>query len=380
MSSDSSQEKTQDPTSRRLRKAREQGQVARSRELMSSGILLFSSIVLTLWGPNIGHFLMANMQWSLQHAYQTDIQGISIQQRLADVLLQMVFVIAIPLGVLAVLLFIAGCIPGGMVFNSAALAPKFSKMNPITGLGRLFTAEKMVDLGKALGKCLLVMLMLWYYLASDWEELIHLSQQPLPVACEHILNTLNHILLVLGILFGAIALLDVPYQQWLYIKNLRMSKQEVKEERRNSEGQPEIKKQIRKAQVGMARARLNKRVPKADVVLLNPTHYAVAICYNPDKAQAPYLLAKGQDEMAMRIRELAMQHNKVILTLPELTRAIYFSTQIDQEVPAGLYTAVAYVLSHVMQMKAYREGRGKAPDALSKVTVPTQFQYTERNS
>ena len=378
--SDSSQEKTQDPTQRRLRKAREQGQIVRSRELTSSGILLFSSIMLTLWGPQLGDFMLNMMRWSLQHASEIDTNGISLKQRIADVILSMLGVLVIPLGFLAAMLFIAGCIPGGMIFNFTALTPKFSKLNPITGLGRILSAAKLFDLGKSLAKCTLASLVLWYYLAADWNTLIHLSQQPLLTACKHILSILSHTLLILGILFGAIAFFDIPYQQWQFMKNLRKTKQEVKEERRTSEGRPEVKRQSRKVQIAMARARLQKRMPNADVVLLNPTHYAIAICYNPDKAQAPYVLAKGQDEMAMRIRELAMQHNKIILTLPELTRAIYFSTQLDQEVPAGLYTAVAYVLSYVMQLKIYREGRGKEPDALSKVTVPPSFHYAERTS
>lgn len=378
--SDSSQEKTQEPTQRKLRKAREQGQVARSRELLSSGMLLFSSIMLTLWGPSLAEFLLSLMQNSLRHASETDINGISLPQRLADALLSMLDVISIPLGFLIVMLFIAGNIPGGMIFNWGALSPRFSKMNPMTGLGRVFSANKMVELGKSLLKLLLVLLVLWYFLAADWESLMHLSQLPLAAACKQIVSILLHIMVVIGVMFGGIALLDIPYQQWQYMKNLRMTKQEIKEERQSSEGRPEVKKQIRKVQVGMARARLNKRVPKADVILLNPTHYAVAVCYNPDKAQAPYVIAKGQDEMAMRIRELGMQHNKTILTLPELTRAIYFSTQIDQEIPAGLYTAVAYVLSHVMQQQAYRDGRGKAPDALSKINIPPSFQYPEQAS
>ena len=371
------QDKTQAPTRQRMRKARSEGQIARSRELTSCGILLLSSLVLTCWTPSVGTFLAALMRQQLQFADRIQQGPHNMPQILGESLLGMLGAIVPPLAVLAALLLIAGMIPGGLIFSLNNLLPKANRFNPLVGLGRLFSAQNRVELLKAVAKCGLIAATLIIFLQQHWQTLIGLSQLSLSAACEELLSLLSLALLLMGCVLAVIALLDVPYQQWQFIERLKMSKQEVKEERRNSEGRPEIKMRIRKIQIMMARSRLAKRVPKANVILLNPTHYAVAICYDLKKAQAPYVIAKGQDDMALRIRELAVEHKKIMLTLPELTRAVYYSTQLDQEIPAGLYTAVAYVLSHVMQLKAYRDGRGKEPQPIPQFTIPPAFRHTE---
>ena len=198
------------------------------------------------------------------------------------------------------------------------------------------------------------------------------------VALNEALHMLAQAFVILGCVLMLIALVDVPYQLWSFMRKLRMTKQEVKQEHKNSEGSPEVKRRIRQVQMMFARARIDKRVPQADVVIVNPTHYAVAIRYDPKRANAPYVIAKGVDSMALRIREVAGRHHKLVLDLPDLTRAIYYSTRIDQEVPAGLYTAVAYVLNHVLQLQAYRAGRGQKPLPLPSLHIPPELRQPER--
>lgn len=377
MSQDSA-DKTQAPTRQRLRKARKEGQIVRSRELTSCGMLLLSSVVLTCWAPSIAQFLMGLMRQQLRFT-NTSLSHVTrnMPQVIGETLITMLGTIITPLGVLAVFLIIAGMLPGGMIFSLSKLLPKGGNLNPLAGLGKIFSPQNRMELLKAIAKCLLIAMTFFIFLQQHWLSFIQLSQLPLATACSQMLSLLSLALLIMGSVLAVIVMIDVPYQQWQFIERLKMSKQEVKDERRSSEGRPEVKMRIRKIQIMMARSRLAKRVPKANVILLNPTHYAVAICYNLKKAQAPYVIAKGQDEMAQRIRELAVEHKKVMLTLPELTRAVYYSTQIDQEIPAGLYTAVAYVLGHVMQLQAYREGRGKEPQPLPQLTIPPAFKHTE---
>lgn len=377
MSQDSA-DKTQAPTRQRLRKARKEGQIVRSRELTSCGMLLLSSVVLTCWAPSIAQFLMGLMRQQLQFT-NSSLSHVtrSMPQVIGETLITMLGTIIPPLGVLAVFLIIAGMLPGGMIFSLSKLLPKGENLNPLAGLGKIFSPQNRMELLKAITKCLLIAMTFFIFLQQHWLSFIQLSQLPLATACSQMLSLLSLALLIMGSVLAVIVMIDVPYQQWQFIERLKMSKQEVKDERRSSEGRPEVKMRIRKIQIMMARSRLAKRVPKANVVLLNPTHYAVAIRYDLKKAQAPYVIAKGQDEMAQRIRELAVEHKKVMLTLPELTRAVYYSTQLDQEIPAGLYTAVAYVLGHVMQLQAYREGRGKEPQPLPQLTIPAAFKHTE---
>jgi flagellar biosynthetic protein FlhB len=369
------QEKTQAPTRQRLRKARREGQVARSRELTSCGMLLISSLLFTCFAPHIGQFLMTFMQTQIGRIKDVNYVHDNLLTIVGDSFMQLLGALIPPLLTLSVLLMIAAQIPGGMIFSFQLAMPKPSRLNPLASLGRIFSLQGRMESIKAILKCSLVIAVMVIFLEQQWPHLLALSRMTIAGAFQELLSLLSLLLLTLGSALIVIAFIDVPFQQWQYKQNLRMTKQEIKEERRNSEGRPEVKMRIRKVQYMMARAMLKKRIPKADVVLLNPTHYAVAICYNPDKAQAPYVIAKGQDEIAARIRELAVQYKKIMLTMPELTRAIYFSTQVDQEVPAGLYTSVAHVLSHVMQLKAYKEGRGKEPRALPAIDIPSAFKH-----
>ncbi len=213
-------------------------------------------------------------------------------------------------------------------------------------------------------------------------RLLFLQRMDLATAAKDGLEVLSFSLMMLALVLLIVAVIDVPFQQFKVANKLKMTKQEVKDERKSTDGNPEIKGRIRQIQYQMANRRIEDRVPTADVIITNPTHYAVALKYSEKKAKAPYVVAKGVDQMALRIRELAATHQLEVIELPPLARAIYFSTRVDQEVPKGLYTAVAYVLTYVMQLKAYKQGRGQKPAPIPDIFIPSslQQQANERGS
>ncbi|WP_159817228.1 flagellar biosynthesis protein FlhB [Colwellia sp. 20A7] len=374
MSEDSSQEKTEKPSEKRLKKARKDGQVARSKEL-NTAILLMTSIAGLLFFADMFYGLLLEIMHNtmiLDHSIldNTKLMPIAIGNALLDMLSTLVPYLL--LGFLA--MWITGILPGGFVFSIGLVAPKFSKLNPIKGLGKMFGKQSLTELLKSIVKIALLSICLYTFLTQLWGQLVALQSQDLNVAISHGIELLFLAMIITVTLLLIVAAIDVPIQQHQTLSKIKMSHQEVKEERKSSDGSPEIKNRIRQIQYQQANRKIEERVPNADVIITNPTHYAVAIRYSEDKAKAPYVVAKGMDEMALRIREVARSHNKEIISLPALARAVYFSTRIDQEVPRGLYTAVAYVLTYVMQLKAYKQGRGQAPAPLPKLKIPANLQ------
>lgn len=348
MSQSSAQDKTEEASTQKRRKAREEGQIARSKELSSAGLLLIGGLAMQWMVPSFGLFFAELMKQPQRFNWQGARDPQMMIQWTADALIGMLWVLLPLFGLLALLLVLLSIVPGGMVLVWKKLMPSGEKLNPLKGLKRMFSTHSLMELLKSLLKVLLIGGTLALMLQHQW---------PLQML---------------------IAVLDVPYQRWSLNKQLKMTKQEVKDEHKNSEGRPEIKARIRQVQGMLARARIEQRVPQADVIIVNPTHYAVAIKYDPARANAPYVIAKGIDGMAERIREVARQHDKMVMSLPDLTRAIYYSTRVDQEVPAGLYTAVAYVLNHVLQLRAYEAGKGRKPNPLAPLHVPPELRQPER--
>lgn len=373
MSQSDGQNRSEAATPRRLRQARKKGQVARSRELVSAGLLLLGSLCLDSWARAFGDLFATLMRRQLSFDVALLRNPWLMVSQMGVALIDMLTVMLAPFALLALGLIALAMLPGGPVLVWDNLLPQGSRFNPLTGLGRIFSSRSWVELGKALLKVLLIGGALLLLLHNNWDLLMGLSRQSFSRAMSQGLQLIAQAWLFMGILLGVIACIDLPYQQWNLLKGLRMSKQEIKEERRSVEGRPEVKMRIRRMQVLLSRSQLSRRLPKADVVLVNPTHYAVAIRYDQNKAKAPYVVAKGVDEMALRIRELALELDKPLLPLPELTRAIYHSTRVDQEIPAALYNAVAHVLSHVMQLKAYQAGRGKKPMPLANLPIPAEL-------
>lgn len=373
MSENSAQDKSEEPTEQRLRKSRQEGQVARSRELQSAALVLVGGALLLAAGF-LGDFaqdLMAQT-FVLDRAAATDPQ-------LMIVFLVRAMGLAIgafmPFFVILWLVGLAsGMIPGGWIASSKAMQPQLKRMNPLSGLKRMFSTQSLVELGKSTLKVSLLFGIMVWILWGNAADLIAINRMPLGAALSKGLALLGYTGLSLGLGLLAVAMLDIPFQRKSMLKKLKMTKQEIKDEHKNSEGRPEIKQRIRELQMQMSRQRVDSRVPEADVVITNPTHYAVAIRYAPDTSEAPYVIAKGVDQLALRIREVAEKHNKPVLEVPELTRAVYHSTRTDQEIPAGLYNAVAHVLMYVMQLNAWKARNARKPAPLPSFNIPESLR------
>ncbi len=263
---------------------------------------------------------------------------------------------------------------GGWLFSLEAMAPKASRMDPLAGLKRMFSVNALVELFKALAKFLVVLLVALLVLSQDQDDLLAIANESLDSAILHSLQVVGWSALWMSCGLILIAAADVPFQLWSHKQKLMMTKQEVRDEYKDSEGRPEVKQRIRQLQREMAERRMMSSVPQADVVITNPTHFAVALKYDPAKGNAPVMLAKGSDFTALKIREIANEHNVTVLESPGLARAVFYSTELDQEIPAGLYLAVAQVLAYVYQLKQHRAGKGKRPGPLPDLPIPPDLR------
>jgi flagellar biosynthetic protein FlhB len=263
---------------------------------------------------------------------------------------------------------------GGWLFAAGSMAPKFSRMNPAAGLKRMFSMHALTELLKALAKFAIILLVAIMVLAKDRADLLAIANEPMEMAIIHSVQLVGWSALWMSCGLALIAAVDVPFQLYSSKQKLMMTKQEVKDEHKDSEGRPEVKGRVRQLQREMSQRRMMTAIPEADVIITNPTHYAVALKYDPEKGNAPVLLAKGSDFIALKIREIGNQHRIEVLESPALARSIFYSTEIEQQIPAGLYLAVAQVLAYVYQIRQYQAGRGKRPDPLKDVPIPPDLQ------
>lgn len=362
--SESGQDKTEDPTDKRKRDAREKGEIARSKELNTVIVMIVGAAGLLAFGGS-----MAEMMMQLMRENFTISREALMEERSMSLMLMVSGKAALmsvtPLLVALTIAALIGPISlGGWLFAASSLAPKFSRMNPLAGLKRMVSPKALIELLKSFAKFLIVLFVAVVVLAKDKNDLLAIAHEPLEMAVVHSLQLVGWSTLWMALGLLIIAAVDVPVQLWEAHKKLLMTKQEVRDEHKDNEGRPEVKQRIRQLQREMSQRRMMAAIPDADVVITNPTHYAVALKYDPDKGGAPMLLAKGTDFIALKIREIATQHEIQLLESPALARSIYYSTELDQEIPAGLYLAVAQVLAYVYQIRQYRSGRGKRPDPL----------------
>ena len=375
--SESGAEKSEDPTEKRKQDSRKKGEIARSRELNTLAVVLAGTGGLLMFGGALGQRIMQMMHknFSLPRELLLDERYMAISllqsaQMAGDALIPLFFVLLVAAIVGPVSL-------GGWLFSMEALAPKFSRMNPFSGLKRMFSMKSIVELLKALGKFSIVLTVALFVLARARHELIQFAAEPLEMAILHSMQVVGWSALWLACSLIIIAVIDVPFQMWDSKQKLKMTKQEVRDEYKDSEGKPEVKGRIRQLQREMAERRMMSAVPEADVIITNPTHFAVALKYDAEKGQAPILLAKGGDFVALKIREIGSEHKITLLESPALARAVYYSTEVDQEIPAGLYLAVAQVLAYVYQLRQYHAGKGKKPDALKTPEIPVDLRRDE---
>lgn len=377
MADSSSGDKTEKPSAQKLKKARDEGQVARSRDLATAVGILISLKVFMLMLPgyldDMRHlfrlvFVPLGEAGDLENAMSTVFSSALL------LLVHMVLpLLAVPLAIV-----IAGAIPGGIVASGKNLAPKFSRLNPLTNLGNLFKQKHWVGFLTSAAKAIVLGIVLWHVSDGSIKGYIELQRMPLDDAIGAGGTLVFDALMALVAVFILFALIDVPVQSFLFMRNQRMSKQDIKEEHKSSEGRPEIKQRIRQLQHQLAQRSVRKSVPTADVVIVNPEHYAVALKYDVDRAEAPFVVAKGVDEMALFIRRVAAEHGLEVVELPPLARAIYHTSQVQQQIPAPLYQAVSQVLNYVLQLNAFRAGRRQAPPRFpNEVVVPPHLSEAQ---
>ena len=371
--SESAQEKTQEPTAQKLKKARDDGQVARSTELPAAVIVIGAFLMLMLTGG-----------WLITRLSSVFAQGFVFDRQLIEkpLLLPAHFgdqIFSAFLLVLPVIIFtmvaaiIASGMTGGYLFSFKALMPKGSKINPINGFKRIFGTHALVELGKAILKFVLVAGVLWWSLMSNMDALVKIGQMSLEPALSAAGGMIMQSALWVALSLAVIAMIDVPWQKHSFTKKMRMTVQEIKDEFKQMEGSPEVKAQIRRRQREMSNARMMDRVKDADVVITNPEHFAVALEYDPTGDGAPIMVAKGSDHMAALIRAEAKAHGVHLFEAAPLARAIYFTTEVEQQVPEDLYHAVAQVIAYVFSLEAASPMNPARPKPQVKIPPSMQF-------
>jgi len=372
MSEDSDAEKTEDASPRKIEKAREEGDVPRSRELATFTVLMTAGAC--LWA--FGGMLVARLATSLKSGLTLDREqvfnpNILLERILNDIV--SVLLACLPIaGAIMVIALVSPLLIGGWLFSSKAFMPNFGKLNPIKGIGNMFSKNALVELLKAIIKTIVIGVVAWIVVSGQKEAMLGLAVEPLNESSAHVGDMIGRSFLFITGALGVIALIDGPYQLWHWKDKLKMTRQEMIQESKESDGNPQIKGKIRQMQREMSRGRMMQNVPTADVIVTNPTHYAVALKYADGKG-APRVVAKGVDDVAAKIREMGTENKVPMLEAPALARALFKHTEIDEEIPEKLYSAVAEVLAYVYQLRAYKKGEGDYPDRPTRLRVPAEM-------
>jgi flagellar biosynthetic protein FlhB len=378
MAEQSSQEKTEEPTSRRLEKARDEGQVARSTELPAAAVTIAALGFIFLTGG----VLVSKLAEAFASGFNFDRKLVHSPNLLPAIFGHEIlesFILITPLLLLTVAVaIVASGATGGYLFSVKAIAPKASKLNPLNGFKRMFGTKALVELAKALLKFFLVAGVVTWVLSDNLVTLDALGKMAFEPGMKVAGEMLTKSALIMACSLIIIALIDVPFQKWQHMKQMRMTLQEIKDEMKDMEGRPEVKAQIRRRQREMSNARMIDSVKDADVVITNPEHFAVALSYDPNGDSAPILLAKGADAVAARIREEAEKHGIEIFQAPPLARALYFTTEIERPVPEDLYYAVAQVIAYIFNLASVRPGAPPVQRPQPKVPSNMQFDANGR--
>jgi len=367
------QDKTEEPTAKRLEDSRKKGQVPRSRELNTMAITLVGTLSLVLMsgqmGDGLSQLMSDNFTISRVEVFDSNAMLERLKQATIDsfILLGPFFII------MPVVAILSSVILGGIAFSTQAMAPKLSKLSPLKGFKRMVSVKSLVELLKTLAKFGLVggvTALLLNYLIEDF---LVLNTMELHQGVSRMGDLIGWSIVLISSTLIFVAMIDVPFQIWDHKKQLKMTRQEIRDEMKETDGRPEVKSRIRQLQQEMAQRRMMDEVPKADVIVTNPTHYAVALRYDQVNMGAPKLVAKGADLIAANIRNVATEANVPIIESPILARAIYFSTDLDRAIPAGLYHVVAKLLAYIFQLKVYTEQGGLSPGEPD-LSVPEDFK------
>jgi flagellar biosynthetic protein FlhB len=373
MADQGAQDRNLPASARKLQKAREEGQVARSRDLGHFAAIAAAMGLMIVMAPGLAASLRALLATGLRFDAQTVANPASMGERFALLGEQFVWVM-LPIGlVMVVVALAAGMALGGWNFSFQALMPKFDKLNPLTGLGRIFSADRLIDTLRTCALALVIGVVGGLYFALHFQAFAAVLALPLPAALAQAGGDVVKGMGFLALTLAAFAAVDVPVQRFQHAKRLKMSFQEVKQEHKELEGNQEIKSKMKVRMREMANRRMLSEVPKADLVVMNPTHYAVALKYDEGSTGAPRVVAKGADLMAMRIRDAARGAEVPVLQAPVLARALYAHAEIDREIPVSLYAAVAQVLAYVYQLRAALSGQAPMPGELPELPVPVEL-------
>jgi flagellar biosynthetic protein FlhB len=353
--SDSGQEKTEQPTPKKLKDAKQKGQVPRSKELNSMTLMVFGAVGLLM----MGSFMIKHIMTVMQQGFTLSRNEVFAHEALMNKLAEAVSAALTGIGPFLMLMTVTALatplLIGGWTFSPQAMAFKGDRINPLSGLKRIFSSKGLMELVKALAKFLVVSVVAVAFLWGKADDFLGLGLEPLSNALTHAAWLVGQSFLVVSSTLILIAAIDVPFQLWDHSQKLKMTLQEVRDELKDTEGKPEIKSKVRQVQQEIAQRRMMQAVPEADVIITNPTHYAVALKYQHEKMAVPIVVASGKDLIALRIREVAKQHDVEIFEAPPLARALYANCKLDQEIPGHLYFAVAQILAFVFQLRAARE-------------------------
>ncbi len=368
------QERTEQPTAKRLQDAKRKGQVARSRELNTMAVTLAGAIFLSAAGGQLGEGLSNLMSRGFRLSRADIFQPVAMLQHLVAAMQEALLALLPFFLVTIVAAVLASVVLGGVSFSAEALAPKLSKLNPIKGMKRIFSLKGLLELLKALAKFLLIggvtALLVWQFL----DDFLGLSELAITQSLVRAGQIVGLSVVVLASTLILLALVDVPFQLWDHKRQLKMTRQEVRDELKETDGRPELKSRIRSLQRELAQRRMMEEVPKADVIVTNPTHYAVALRYEQTRMTAPRVVAKGTELVAMNIRRVGTEAQVPVVESPLLARALYFNTEIGEYIPAGLYLAVAKLLAYVFKLRIYAREGGEKPDLPDDLWVPDEFR------
>ncbi|WP_455844562.1 flagellar biosynthesis protein FlhB [Pantoea agglomerans] len=352
-------DKSEKPSPGKLRKAREKGDIPRSKEVNLAVSLVMALVMMGLFFPYYRELVQASFQAVHQMADRINDDGALHQFMLTQVLIMLKFIATlIPIPFAAAL---STLVPGGWIFVLTRIKPDLKKLSPISGVKRMFSMQHYVDVLKMIAKCLLILALLWSTIKGNLTEMMGLQGLFLRDSIHQGLQLFESMMRLFIITIVLFAVIDLPLTKFFFTKKMKMSKKEVRDEHKNNEGNPQVKGRIRNLQRQMAMGQINKQVPLADVVITNPTHFAVALKYDPKKAAAPYVVAKGVDDVALYIRSVAGKHKIDVVEFPPLARAVYHSTRINQQIPGALFRPIAQVLTYVMQLQTWRTGQGEKP-------------------
>ena len=380
MPQESDAEKTEPATPRKMEQAREEGKVPQSRELSTFTLLMAAVLSFSM----VGSFFVRSVADLLKSALKLDTQlafdSNMLVPRFFDLAEEMLILLFVLIGLVWFVALVTPLALSGINISSKGLSPNFERLNPITGLGRLFSLNSLVELIKSIAKSVVIGGIAIWVIMREVDDFMMLSRMPI----EHALQMAGDLILFCFFVIAGstilLVIMDVPYQLWNYYKQLRMTKDEVKREMKESDGDPMVKARIRRLQQEAARNRMMSSIPDSNVVVTNPQHYAVALKYDPATMRAPKVMAKGLGLVAAKIREIAQEHKIPIFEAPPLARALYRHAELESEIPAALYSAVAEILAYLHQLKLSKKEGIAPPQRPKKIEVPTELDPANRPS